>query len=83
MKKVRKVFRNDGSLSPAFAARVQNEVEVYHVLAKSLAVTHLYGASDGHSATQVTRALMCVHAGTAGITVMYNDCALLCRCLRG
>ncbi len=51
------MFRNDGSLSPAFAERVQTEVEVYHVLAKSLAVAHLYGASDGTTNISICHSL--------------------------
>ena len=51
MKKVKKRFLQDGSLSPAFAERVTTEVDVYHTLGRSLAVAHLYGAYE--SDTQI------------------------------
>ena len=49
VKKVKKRFLQDGTLSPAFAERVSNEVDVYHTLGRSLAVAHLYGAYEDDS----------------------------------
>ena len=43
---MKKRFLQDGTLSPAFAERVTNEVDVYHTLGRSLAVAHLYGAYE-------------------------------------
>ena len=46
MKRIKKVFRKDGGLAPAFCERVRHEVEVWHLMGRSLAVAHLYGAFE-------------------------------------
>jgi len=56
VKKVKKRFLQDGTLSPAFAERVTNEVDVYHTLGRSLAVAHLYGAYEDETHLYMVRA---------------------------
>ena len=46
MKRIKKVFRADGGLSPAFCERLRTQVEVHHLVGRSLAVAHLEDAYE-------------------------------------
>lgn len=49
MKRIKKVFCSSGGLSPAFCDRLRSQVEVYHLVGRSLAVAHLEAAyEDDH-----------------------------------
>jgi len=65
---VKKRFLQDGTLSPAFAERVTNEVDVYHTLGRSLAVAHLYGAYEDATHLYLVQELC---TGTS--TVLFSD----------
>lgn len=46
MKRTKKVFRDDGGLSPAFCERLRHQIDIYHAVGHGLSIAHLYGAYE-------------------------------------
>jgi serine/threonine protein kinase len=46
VKRTKKVFRDDGGLSPAFCERLRHQIDIYHAVGHGLSIAHLYGAYE-------------------------------------
>jgi calcium-dependent protein kinase len=46
VKRTKKVFREDGGLSPAFCERLRHQIDIYHAVGNGLSIAHLYGAFE-------------------------------------
>jgi serine/threonine protein kinase len=46
VKRTKKVFREDGGLSPAFCERLRHQIDIYHAVGHGLSIAHLYGAYE-------------------------------------
>ena len=71
VKRTKKVFREDGSLSPAFCERLRHQIDIYHAVGAGLSIAHLYGAFEDAEYVYSVQELCTGKSGYGSCDVVY------------